>query len=240
MPATTKTATAPAPSTTTTKVAPTKVPVPPLPFFAKLASLVRRKTGPLKPSTPRRRATSDAPKSEDAKAVLRDEVVPAPPVTKLERATVTAVKAVRKEEVVTVKEDGPLMAKLQRTLSAPPAFGSLRKTLPSGRVVAIHAWEARLPDQMDINVGDRITISNHFNDGWALGTNETSHFSALFPVHCVENERATSSSDSVSAKSVEAAATPTIAAAAEEEEDNVEPGDVGSGWKQVAGIWVRE
>ncbi|KAJ3089219.1 hypothetical protein HDU96_003841 [Phlyctochytrium bullatum] len=99
-------------------------------------------------------------------------------------------------------------------------FDTLKRPDPEGKAIAIHAWEPRLPDQLELVVGDKITIHKNFNDGWVTGRNETRHKIGIFPIHCVESYEP-------SVKSLES------------EEKSPLPGDEASAWKQVGGLWVK-
>ncbi|KAJ3108097.1 hypothetical protein HDU97_002332 [Phlyctochytrium planicorne] len=102
-----------------------------------------------------------------------------------------------------------------------PAFGAQKRPDPSGKVLAIHAWEPRLPDQLELQFGDKITVLKSFNDGWASGRNETRHKTGIFPLHCVQNPEFNGSIRSIHSAEAEA-------------------GDADSAWKQVGGLWVKE
>lgn len=56
-------------------------------------------------------------------------------------------------------------------------------TVPTYVVVEPHVKNKR--DEVDLSVGDLITISMTFTDGWLHGVNKTSGLSGLFPLHCI-------------------------------------------------------
>ncbi|KAJ3205148.1 hypothetical protein HDU67_009084 [Dinochytrium kinnereticum] len=99
-------------------------------------------------------------------------------------------------------------------------FGAVKRPDPVGRAVAIHAWEPRIPDQLELHVGDKITVTKSFNDGWASGVNETRHKTGIFPIHCVDKYEPTGSLKSF--------------------ESDAEAGEQASAWKNVGGLWIKE
>ncbi|KAI8897126.1 hypothetical protein BC833DRAFT_527411 [Globomyces pollinis-pini] len=51
----------------------------------------------------------------------------------------------------------------------------------------IQDYEAANPDEMSLHIGDKISISCVFADGWGQGKNETTDETGLFPVVCVSS-----------------------------------------------------
>lgn len=45
-------------------------------------------------------------------------------------------------------------------------------------------YAATLDDELHINIGDLVTISHHYYDGWCFGTNLSTGLSGSFPVAC--------------------------------------------------------
>ncbi|KAI8897281.1 hypothetical protein BC833DRAFT_594436 [Globomyces pollinis-pini] len=51
--------------------------------------------------------------------------------------------------------------------------------------VVVYDYDPALSDELRLNVGDIITITEDYDDGWALGTNLASGLSGTFPLVCV-------------------------------------------------------
>lgn len=45
-------------------------------------------------------------------------------------------------------------------------------------------YQATLSDELDVNIGDVLTIFRHYYDGWCFGMNHTTNQSGSFPVAC--------------------------------------------------------
>ncbi|KAI8846714.1 hypothetical protein BC829DRAFT_434380 [Chytridium lagenaria] len=136
--------------------------------------------------------------------------------TKLKASNDVRVSVEKATPVVLVKDDGKTAAESELSFATAKPFGAIgRRSTPTGKVIAIHGWEPRLPDQLELQAGDKITIAKIFGDGWASGRNETKHTTGIFPINCVEALDATAS-----LKSFDTA------------EDIPEAGEERSAWKQ--------
>ncbi|KAJ3117880.1 hypothetical protein HDU96_005013 [Phlyctochytrium bullatum] len=49
----------------------------------------------------------------------------------------------------------------------------------------ITAYSPRLPDEVEARVGDEVTLSTFYNDGWAFGRNERTLLEGYIPMSCV-------------------------------------------------------
>ncbi|KAI9344822.1 hypothetical protein DFJ73DRAFT_494173 [Zopfochytrium polystomum] len=73
--------------------------------------------------------------------------------------------------------------------SSPMASSTLSPSesgLPaSDSFVCVRVYSAKLNDELDLAVGDRVTIHESFPDGWAKGQNERTGKSGMFPLSAV-------------------------------------------------------
>ncbi|KAJ3173816.1 hypothetical protein HK101_011027 [Irineochytrium annulatum] len=53
------------------------------------------------------------------------------------------------------------------------------------RASVIESYEGRLPDELDIEVGDVVRIAEVYDDGYAKGTNERTWLYGVFPLACI-------------------------------------------------------
>ncbi|KAJ3327864.1 hypothetical protein HDU76_010985 [Blyttiomyces sp. JEL0837] len=121
-------------------------------------------------------------------------------------------------------------------------FGAQERVMPplGSTLIAISAWEPRLPDQLEVSVGDKVVLTHVFNDGWGMGRNVSMHSlrEGLVPVNCLgwgEEEEVEAVEEVESSGMKSAGGSPRIGSL-------TATGRSGSGgdWKQVAGIWVKE
>ncbi|KAJ3051539.1 hypothetical protein HK102_012051, partial [Quaeritorhiza haematococci] len=63
------------------------------------------------------------------------------------------------------------------------SFGGYRNSFSAAEVKykASTAYEASLPDEVAVEVGDTISIEKEFDDGWAKGKNWTTGKTGIFP-----------------------------------------------------------
>ncbi|KAI7824318.1 hypothetical protein BC939DRAFT_387450, partial [Gamsiella multidivaricata] len=60
-------------------------------------------------------------------------------------------------------------------------------TKPLGTYNVVATYTPALADEIEIGLGDSVTILQEFDDGWCMGVNNTrGGAKGVFPRHCVE------------------------------------------------------
>ncbi|ORZ10270.1 hypothetical protein BCR41DRAFT_295093, partial [Lobosporangium transversale] len=60
-------------------------------------------------------------------------------------------------------------------------------TKPLGTYTVIDIYTPTLDDEIEMCMGDSVTILQEFDDGWCMGINNTrGDIKGVFPRHCVE------------------------------------------------------
>ncbi|KAJ3076994.1 hypothetical protein HK102_005318 [Quaeritorhiza haematococci] len=79
-----------------------------------------------------------------------------------------------------------------------PALPTASGEDASERWKVVHVYVPTLTDEIELNYGDDVNVTERFDDGWAFGTNVTINQTGAFPLACVvradDFERATSPS----------------------------------------------
>ena len=72
------------------------------------------------------------------------------------------------------------------TTSNPTTTSTTTATpLPGSTVAVIKAYDAVLNDEIHLEMGDKVEIEECFDDGWAVGYNNTTGQWGAFPINCV-------------------------------------------------------
>ncbi|KAF9421778.1 hypothetical protein BGZ94_008756 [Podila epigama] len=78
------------------------------------------------------------------------------------------------------KLDEPMMMSAKESLPMTP-------TKPLGTFPVVATYTPALADEIEIGLGDSVTILQEFDDGWCLGINNTrGRIKGVFPGHCVD------------------------------------------------------
>ncbi|KAI9240692.1 MAG: hypothetical protein BYD32DRAFT_357268, partial [Podila humilis] len=60
-------------------------------------------------------------------------------------------------------------------------------TKPIGTFSVVTTYTPALADEIEVGLGDSVTILQEFDDGWCLGVNNTrGRIRGVFPSHCVD------------------------------------------------------
>ncbi|KAG0026682.1 hypothetical protein BGZ81_006187 [Podila clonocystis] len=78
-------------------------------------------------------------------------------------------------------------AKLPEPAAAPKESLPMTPTKPLGTYNVVATYTPALADEIEIGLGDSVTILQEYDDGWCMGVNNTRNGSkGVFPRHCVE------------------------------------------------------
>ncbi|KAG0318328.1 hypothetical protein BGZ99_005748 [Dissophora globulifera] len=78
-------------------------------------------------------------------------------------------------------------AKLPEPAASPKESLPMTPTKPLGTYNVVATYTAALPDEIEIALGDSVTILQEYDDGWCLGVNNSrGNVKGVFPRHCVE------------------------------------------------------
>ncbi|KAJ3049804.1 hypothetical protein HK097_009206 [Rhizophlyctis rosea] len=67
-------------------------------------------------------------------------------------------------------------------MDAPPTYEATIATAPEGSSQAIHAYKPREEDEIEVLVGDWVSVREEFGDGWGVGVNHRSGEVGMIPV----------------------------------------------------------
>ncbi|KAG0355295.1 hypothetical protein BG005_005793 [Podila minutissima] len=78
-------------------------------------------------------------------------------------------------------------AKLPEPAAAPKESLPMTPTKPLGTYNVVATYTPALADEIEIGLGDSVTILQEYDDGWCMGVNNTRNgIKGVFPRHCVE------------------------------------------------------
>ncbi|KAF9993291.1 hypothetical protein BGZ80_002488 [Entomortierella chlamydospora] len=77
-------------------------------------------------------------------------------------------------------------AKLPEPAATPKESLPMTPTKPLGTYNVVAIYTPALADEIEIGLGDSVTILQEFDDGWCMGVNNTRNTKGVFPRHCVE------------------------------------------------------
>ncbi|KAF9906762.1 hypothetical protein BX616_000634 [Lobosporangium transversale] len=81
-------------------------------------------------------------------------------------------------------------AKLPEPVASPKESLPMTPTKPLGTYTVIDIYTPTLDDEIEMCMGDSVTILQEFDDGWCMGINNTrGDIKGVFPRHCVEMGR---------------------------------------------------
>jgi len=71
-----------------------------------------------------------------------------------------------------------------------PAGGTDTSTLPLGLFTVISTYTPTLDDELEVRIGDQVTVLVEFDDGWVQGVNEArGKVKGVFPRTCIDMNR---------------------------------------------------
>ncbi|KAF9165074.1 hypothetical protein BGX21_000855 [Mortierella sp. AD011] len=77
-------------------------------------------------------------------------------------------------------------AKLPEPAATPKESLPMTPTKPLGTYNVVAIYTPALADEIEIGLGDSVTILQEFDDGWCMGVNNSRNTKGVFPRHCVE------------------------------------------------------
>ncbi|KAF9183859.1 hypothetical protein BGZ51_003720 [Haplosporangium sp. Z 767] len=78
-------------------------------------------------------------------------------------------------------------AKISETAKAPKESLPMTPTKPLGTFNVVATYTPALADEIEIGLGDTVTILQEYDDGWCMGINNTRNgIKGVFPRHCLE------------------------------------------------------